>query len=194
MNLEIKYQTRYSRGELLLRSIFGVFYITIPHLFLLIFVSLWGAILSFISFWIVLFTGSYPQSFFEFQEGLLRWNVRLSARMNNLSDGYPAFGINATDEYTSLEVPYPERLSRGILLLRFLFGSIYVLIPHGFMLFFRTIASLVLQFLAWWAVLFTAEYPKSWHEFNVGTIRWSTRVNLYMSFMTDDYPPFSGKP
>ena len=194
MNLDVKYQKRYSRGELLLRSIFGPIYILIPHLFILIFVSLWAQILSFISWWIVLFTAEYPKSFFEFQEGLYRWNLRVNARLNNLCDGYPPFGINAEDEYTVLEIPYPERLSRGTLLLRTFFGAIYVILPHAFMLFFRTIASTVLQFIAWWVVLFTAEYPKSWHEFNVGTLRWAMRVNVYMSFMTDEYPPFSGKP
>jgi len=47
--------------------------------------------------------------------------------------------------------------------------------------------------IAWWVVLFTGQYPKGWHEFNVGTLRWSTRINMYMAFMTDDYPPFTGK-
>ncbi|WP_436515972.1 DUF4389 domain-containing protein [Ekhidna sp. To15] len=194
MKIDIKYQERYSRGELLLRTLFGVIYIALPHLFLLIFVSLWGAILSFISWWIVLFTGQYPQSFFEFQERLYRWNLRVNARIYNLCDGYPPFGMDAKDDFVTLEIPYPERLSRGVLILRLLFGGIYVILPHGFLLIFRSIASMVLQFLAWWAVLFTANYPQSWHEFNVGTIRWATRVNIYMSFMTDDYPPFSGKP
>ncbi len=194
MKIEIKYQKNYSRGELLLRSMLGSIYIIFPHIFLLIFVSMWGMVLSFISFWIVLFTGRYPQSFFEFQEKLYRWNLRVAARMNNLSDGYPTFGINGTDEYTTLEIDYPESLSRGTLLLRAIFGSIYVILPHGFLLFFRMVGTLILQFLAWWVVLFTGSYPKSWHEFNVGTIRWNYRVNIYMSFMTDKYPPFSGNP
>jgi hypothetical protein len=49
-------------------------------------------------------------------------------------------------------------------------------------------------FIAWWAVLITGEYPKGIHNFIVGTLRWSTRVNIYLSFLTDKYPPFSGKP
>ena len=194
MKIEIKHQESYSRGELLLRTIFGAIYIVLPHIFLLIFVSIWGAILSFVSFWIILFTGRYPQSFFEFQEKLYRWNLRVSARMYNLSDGYPAFGIDGTDDFTTLQIEYPDRLSRGTLLIRAFFGGIYVILPHGFLLMFRMIATMVLQFLAWWVVLFTGSYPQSWHEFNVGTIRWSYRVNIYMSFMTDDYPPFSGTP
>jgi hypothetical protein len=48
-------------------------------------------------------------------------------------------------------------------------------------------------FIAWWVVLFTGKYPETWHAFNVGTFRWITRVQLYMGFMTDEYPPFSGK-
>ena len=193
MKLVIKHQDNYSRGELLLRSFFGWIYITLPHYFLLAFVGIWSSILTFISFWAILFTGRYPQSFYEFQVGVYRWSLRISARLYNLTDGYPAFGINGTDEYTEFELPYPENLGRGTQLLKVFFGAFYVILPHGFMLLFRGIATFVLMFLAWWVVLFTGEYPKSWHSFNVGTIRWSMRVNLYMSFMTDEYPPFSGK-
>ena len=193
MNLEVKHQESYSRLELLLRSFLGVIYIEIPHLFLLFFLSIWSGILSFISWWVILFTGSYPESFFEFQVKLFRWSTRLNLRLYNLSDGYPAFGLDVEDDAFKLEIEYPETLSRGLLLLRTFFGFLYILIPHGFVLFFRGLWTLILTFLAFWVVLFTGEYPKSWFEFNIGTIRWSLRVNLYLSFMTDDYPPFSGK-
>ena len=193
MKLTIKHQETYSRIELLLRTLFGWLYIAIPHGFLLFFMGIWSSILSFVAFWVILFTGRYPQSMFEFQAGYRHWNVRLNARIMNVSDGYPPFGIDAHDEYVDLEIPYPESLSRGLLLLRVFFGFIYVLIPHGFMLFFRAIATYVLVFLAWWAVLFTGKYPASFHEFVTGFIRWTLRVNLYMGFMTDTYPPFTGK-
>ena len=193
MKLTIKHQEAYSRGDLLLRTLFGWLYIMIPHYFVLIFVGIWSSILTFISFWSILFTGRYPQSFFEFQVGLQAWQLRLSARLWNLSDGYPAFGVKATDEYTSFEMPYPESLSRGMAIVKLLFGWLYCALPHVFIWYFRMIASVVLMFLAWWAVLFTGKYPASWHEFNTGTIRWITRVNLYLTYMTDDYPPFSGR-
>lgn len=193
MKLTIKHQESYSRGELLLRSFFGFIYIVLPHLFILMFVQIWAAILLFISWFSILFTGRFPQSNFEFLVGLYAWNIRLNARMYNLSDGYPAFGVNAADDTTSLEVEYPESLSRGHLLLKSFFGWIYCILPHVIVLMFRSIWGMILSFLAFWSVLFTGNYPASWHEFNVGTMRWSTRVNLYMSFMTDDYPPFSAK-
>ena len=49
ITLSIQRQESYSRGELLLRSFFGVFYILIPHAIALLFVSLWGAILQFLT-------------------------------------------------------------------------------------------------------------------------------------------------
>jgi len=191
MTFEIKHAEQLSRGELLLRTFFGWLYIGLPHGFLLLFAGLWGAILGFISFWIILFTGRYPQSFFEFQAGLTQWQTRLNARLYNLEDGYPAFGISGTDESTNVVIPYPERLSRGTLLLKLFFGWLYVLIPHGFVLFFLSLGVMFALFIGWWAILFTGQLPISIHNFIVGTMRWSTRVKLYMGNMTDTYPPFS---
>jgi len=193
MRFHIEHQETYSRGELLLRSFFGFIYIILPHLFVLIFVSMWASILSMVAFFAVLFTGRYPQSFFEFQVGLIRWNTRLNARIYNLCDGYPAFGIGSTDPQIDIQVDYPESLSRGLLLLRMFFGAFYVGIPHGFILYFRMIGAMFLQALGFWVILFTGKLPKSWHDFITGTLRWGFRVNLYMSFMTDVYPPFTGR-
>jgi len=155
-------------------------------------VSLWGAILRFVAFWVVLFTGRYPKSMFDYQVGLLKWNLRLYARLRNVSDGYPAFGVNALDENTNIEVPYPERISRALVILRVLFGAFYVYLPHGFILMFRGMFVGILVFLAWFIVLFTGKYPPSFHNWVVGQIRWSTRVSLYMYYLTDKYPPFTG--
>lgn len=191
MTFNIKHAESLSRGELLLRTFFGIFYIYLPHGFVLIFMGLWGAILSFIAWWMILFTGRYPQSFFEYQVGLMRWQIRVRARLFNLTNGYPAFGIDSKDEAITLEVQYPESLSRGMLLVRTFFGWLYVLIPHGIVLYLLTIAVMVVNFVGWWIILFTGQLPVGMHNFVVGYMRWATRVGLYMSNMTDTYPPFS---
>jgi len=191
MTLNIKRAESLSRGELLLRTFFGIIYIYLPHGFILFFVALWGAILGFISWWIILFTGRYPQSYFEYQVGLLRWSMRLRARQFNLTDGYPAFGINSKDDAITLDVEYPESLSRGTLLLRTFFGWLYVGIPHGFCLLFLAMGAGIASFVGFWVVLFTGKQAEGIHNFTVGFLRWSTRVSLYMGNMTDTYPPFS---
>jgi hypothetical protein len=193
MKFEIIHQEKYSRGELLLRTVLGSLYIALPHSFLLFFANIWSGIISFIAFWAILFTGRYPQSFFEYQVGLIRWKTRVNASIYNLTDEYPAFGISGNTDSTIIEVPYAENINRVSTLLRALFGSVYVIIPHAFLLLFRSIATSILSILAFWSVLFTGKYPQSWHTFNVGTLRWSTRVGLYMGYMTDTYPVFSGK-
>ena len=190
---EIQHQETYSRGQLLLRTFFGFLYIIIPHAFLLFFMQIAGGILRFISWWIVLFTAQYPKSFFDFQVALLRWSTRINARMFNLADGYPAFGLNAQENRITFEVLHPEKQSRGTLLLRTFLGVFYVLIPHGICLFGLTIVTMLFAFIGWWAVLITGKYPKDMHNFIVGTFRWGARVQLYMFFLTDKYPPFSSK-
>jgi hypothetical protein len=193
MKLSITHQDSYSRGELILRTLFGFLYIAIPHFFLLIFVGIWSGILSFVTFWVVLFTGKFPQSIFEFQVKLMNWNLRVNAVLSNLVDGYPAFGVKGTSDKAQVEVEYPQQVSRGLVILRALFGWIYVAIPQRFCLVFRVLWGAVLQFLAWWVVLFTGQYPEKWHAYQVGSQRWGMRIGLYLGYFTDEYPPFSGK-
>ncbi len=193
MNLSITHQEKYSRGQLILRTLFGWLYIAIPHLVLLSIVGIWSAIVSFLTFWVVLFTGRFPESFFNFQIGFHNWSLRVIASLANLVDGYPAFFPGVKGDSVKLDVPRPEKVSRGLVILRLLFGWIYVYIPHVFCLYFRGIASGFLGFLAWFAILFAGRYPERWHAFNVGTYRWSTRVALYLGYFTDEYPRFSGK-
>jgi hypothetical protein len=192
MELIIQHQDSYSRGELLLRTFFGWLYILIPHAIALWVMGIVAAIISFIAFWAVLFTGKYPKGMFDFMVGVLAWGMRVQASFMNLVDGYPEFGLDPqSGEKVKLSVEYPESLRRGLLLLRVFLGWLYVGIPHVIVLWLRMIVVFVILFLAWWVVLFTGNYPESWHNFVVGTYRWSTRVALYMSFMTDVYPPFS---
>lgn len=191
MGTFIRYQETYSRGELLLRTFLGAIYIVIPHIFVLIFVGIAAMFIQFISFWIVLFTGTYPKNLWTFMLNLLRWGTRLNARLWNLSDGYPAIGLNAEDPNTNFTLEYPQKLSRGLLLLRVFFGGIYVGIPHGFCLLFLLIAAGFVRFITFFIVLFTAKYPRGMHDFMVGVLRWSNRVSAYMSFLTDTYPPFT---
>jgi hypothetical protein len=192
MKLTITHQEKYSRGQLLLRTILGLFYIRVPHLFLLGIVGIWSTILNFIMFWIALFTAKFPESIFKFQLGMQNWSLRVEATLANLVDGYPAFFPSGTSDVVSLEVPRPEKLSRGLVILR-LFSIIYVGIPHGICLGLRFIWTGVLGFLAWFAILFAGTYPARWHAFNVGSYRWLTRISLYLGYFTDEYPKFSGK-
>ena len=193
MRFSVKFQDSFSRGLLILRTLFVWLYIAIPQAFLMFFVAIWAGILAFLAFWAVLFTGKYPESWYNFQVKFINWSSRVNASLLNLTDEYPAFFPRGESATVSLTADRPERISRGMTIVRALFGIFYIGIPHGICLAFRHIATAVLAFLAWFAVLFTGKYPAKWFAFNVGSYRWSNRVVLYWGNMSDKYPPFSGK-
>ncbi len=180
-----------SRILLLVKTILGAI-ILIPHWFCLFFVAIAANVLTFLSWFAVLFTGKFPRSFFNFIVGAQDWGLRISAYLLMLRDEYPAFGLDSSYP-AKFNVFYPEKLSRGVLILRLLFGWLYVGIPHGFCLFFRMIGFVFVSFVAWWAILFTGKIPRSMFSYISGTIRWNLNLTAYFLFLTDEYPPFTGK-
>lgn len=191
MKFDIKRQSEYSRGELLLRTFFGFFYILIPHGFALLFLGIGSAVVTFVSFWMLLITGQVSEGMHNFQVNLLRWNARVSARFYNLRDGYPAFGLSAVDEGITLEVPYLQTRDRLSAVLRYFFGFIYVMIPHAFCLYFLSIGAAIVNQIQFFIILFTGQANEGMFNYVVGVMRWSTRVNVFMNYLSDTYPAFS---
>ena len=191
MKFTIKYQEEYSRGELLLRSFLGAFYIQLPHMFVQLFLAIGLMFINLVRFWVILFTGKWPKGMFDYAVKLQRYQIRVQARMLNLSDGYPAFGLNGTDDSTGFDVEYKDSYNRVTLVVRALFGA-FMIIPHIFVIMFRMIGVMFVVLIAWLAVLFTGKYPKGMHNFVVGTLRIQVRAMSYLYYLEADYPSFSG--
>lgn len=189
----VDYPERTSRGLLLLRVFFG-WLILLPHLLLIYFLQIAFGFVVFIAWWAILFTGKWPEGLFSFAVQFIRYQQWVSGYYTWLCDQYPPFfGVAeaGADYPIHLEIPYPERSSRGLLLLRTFLGYFYVLIPHGFCLIFLALAMAVVVFLAFWVILFTGRWPRGMFDFVTGVNRWILRVQAYMYFLTDEYPPFS---
>lgn len=64
--------------------------------------------------------------------------------------------------------------------------------PHFIVVLFLELAAIVVAVIAWFAILFTGEYPRWAFDFVVGVMRWQNRVIGYVqTLVTDRYPPFS---
>lgn len=192
VSLFLPYPARLSRGLLLLKTFLGWLYVGIPHGLCLLGFGIAAGVVSFLSFWVVLFTGRYPKAFFDLVEGVLRWQWRTNSYLYLLHDEYPPFTLE-NEGTMGFVVAYPQRLGRLHLLARVLLGWLYVGIPHGLCLSLRLFVQVIVSFLAWWWILLTGKIPASFFEFTLGTLRWQANVAVYLNFLTDEYPPFTGK-
>ncbi len=186
-------------------------FLAIPHFIVLAFLWIAFVLSTVVSGVVILFTGRYPKGIFDFNVGVLRWTWRVLyyAGAGGLgTDRYPPFTIDHVTDYpATLNVVYPDDLSRGLVLVKWWLLAI----PHY----------LVLAFIAgggagwWWrdawrsggglwsgglvallvliaavVLLFTGRYPRPLFDLIIGLNRWIFRVVAYASLMTDRYPPF----
>lgn len=142
------------------------------------------SVITFVAFFAILFTGQYPRGLWDISLSVMRWEMRVNVYLGLMRDEYPPFG----DEPYPIrfELLYPTHLSRWEIFVKWL-----LVIPHLIALWVLGIISGVATAVAWFAILFTGGYPRTLFDFNVGVLRWSSRVSIYTVLMSDEYPPFT---
>ena len=181
-----------ARGWWLLKWLLGI-----PHYIILAFLWIAFVVVWIIAFFAILFTAKYPRGLFDFNVGVLRWTWRVGFYSYQAlgTDRYPPFTLQSVDYPADLEVEYPERLSRGLVLIKWWLLAI----PHYIVVAIfqgrggdRGGPGLtnILAIFAAVALLFTGKYPEDIFKLVVGMNRWSYRVCAYAALMTDEYPPF----
>lgn len=202
--LEAQIDPTLSRWQWLVKWLLAV-----PHYIVLFFLWVAFGVLTVIAFFAILFTGRYPKGLFEFNVGVMRWTWRVGFYSYSAlgTDQYPPFTLGDADYPASFDVEYPERLSHGLPLIKWLLA-----LPH------LLIVGLLTSGLVWWttdlngagdavlevgggligilvlvagfALLFAGRYPEGLFDLIVGLNRWVYRVWAYIGLMRDEYPPF----
>ncbi len=190
-----------SRWRWLVKSV-----LVIPHYVVLF--ALWAGFLgvSVVAFFAIVFTGHYPRRLFDYNLGVLRWTWRVHYYAYGAlgTDRYPPFSLGEHPAYPArLDIPYPSRLSRGLVLVKWWLLAL----PHYLILSLLVGGGLwasrsgndawaasgllgLLVGVAGISLLFRGRYPDSLYRLIMGVNRWSLRVTAYASLMTDAYPPF----
>jgi hypothetical protein len=184
--------------------------LVIPHLIVLFFLWVGFSVSTVVAGFAILFTGRYPRALFNYNVGVLRWNWRVGVYAYSAlgTDRYPPFTLAATGYPADLEVDYPERLSHGLVLVKWWL----LVLPHLFILaiitggtwsWTRSEASPwtratdsgfsllgLLVIIAAVILLFSGRYQRPLFDLLLGFNRWIYRVVTYVGLMRDEYPPF----
>lgn len=186
-------------------------FLAIPHFILLFFLWFAFVITTIVAGFAILFTGRYPRALFDFNVGVMRWNWRVAFYSYAAvgTDLYPPFTLRRTNYPADFDVDYPERLSRGLVLVKWwllaiphlllvaaftgstwrwqaentLLGSTYDRVAGPSLLGLLVLIAAVI-------LLFTGRYQRPLFDLILGVDRWVYRVLVYTALMRDEYPPF----
>ena len=181
VNLKIEYSEKSNKSTALFRLV-----LIIPIILILALISSYAEALSIAVALMIIFNEKYPKWWFDWNVGITKFIYRIAAYGLLLRDEYPS-----TDDEQAIQVdiPYPDvkkDLNRWMPLFKWI-----LVIPHLIVLLLIFIAVVVCSVFAWFAILFTGQYPKGIFDFVEGFLRWSLRVNAYVFLLTtDEYPPF----
>ena len=181
--------------------------LVIPHAFVLAFLWMAAIVLTVVAGFSILFSGRYPRRIFDFNVGVMRWTWRVAfyAIGAFATDRYPPFSLDRDPTYPAdFAVDYPERLSRGLVLVKWWLLAIPQYIVVAFFAGgwsagllpgpWRALADLgligVLALVAAVVLAVRGQYPDSVFDFVMGMNRWCFRVLAYAALMRDEYPPF----
>jgi|RhiMetdeSRZDD1v2_1073273.scaffolds.fasta_scaffold09190_3 uncharacterized protein DUF4389 len=180
---DVEYPERLSRWK-----IFVKWLLAIPQFIIVYLLQIVGLLMVLVAFFSILFTKRWPLMMFEFMVQIQRWTMNTVAYALTLQrDEYPPFSGEAGEYAVQLEIDNDQNLSRWLIFVKWL-----LILPHVIVLTFLWIAAEVAVIIAFFAILFTARYPRGLFDFVTGTMRWTIRVYAYGHWlMTDRYPPFS---
>ncbi len=171
-------------------TVFFRIILAIPHFIVLALLGIVMAVIYIISWFAILFTGSYPAGMLRFFHNILHWSYRVSGYAYLLTDKYPPFAMGP-DEFYPIRLRIEERIDNRNRLTTFWPIRAILAIPHLIILNILNYVVGVVVLIAWVIALVTGSVPVGIHNFLAGYLRWTSRANAYVYNMLDEYPPFS---
>jgi hypothetical protein len=165
--------------------------LVIPQLIVSYFLNLVASAITFIAFFIILFTKQYPESLFNLVAMARRYQFRVITYALFMREAYPPFTFETMahdpgGDPTIVSVEYPREMDRWKPLYKW-----FIAIPHYIVLAILGIGVSFIVLISFFVVLITGKWNEGMRKFVIGYMRWGWRVTAYVTLMRDEYPPFS---
>ena len=164
----------------------------IPHAVILYALQILSR-LAFLVYWVMfLFTGKLHPGLYGVMAMYERYNARAGGFLVGYSELYPPFDFgtgpvdNGAYQPVRLSLPtLPETApSRGAAL------NFLKAIPHYIVLMVFIIGAFFVALAGWFAVLFTAAWPKGMRDYLVRVSNYQYRIWTYVVMVDNEYPKF----
>ncbi len=138
--------------------------------------------------WIaIIVLGRYPLWLYEFNAGVVRFGVRVSAWIYLQTDAWPPFSLSDDPGYPIRVniAPPAERPCRLKALFRWILAlPVILVLSYG-----TSAVQAAAGFVAWLTIVFRGYLPEGINSMLTFVNSFHARVLGYLAFLTDDYPP-----
>jgi len=135
----------------------------------------------------VILLGRYPQWLYEFNSGVVRFSIRVSAWFYLQTDVWPPFSLGDDPSYP-IRVNFAPAAARQSRLKAFfriiLVLPVLLIVSYGTQ-YIQQLAALV----AWLTIVFRGYMPEAINDMMTFLNSFHARVFGYLALLTDDYPP-----
>jgi hypothetical protein len=156
-----------------------------------LFLSLWSLALWVtvpISWFVLVFTGSYPRSLYDFHAAFARYATYIYSYFYLATDRWPGFSGDAAFDYPEklhLGDPLAE-YSRMKVLFRIIIGIPVYLIAYA-----MSIVAQIAAFISWFTIVFAGKQPEGLYQMLRLGLSYQHRAMPYGLLLTEDWPEFT---
>ena len=182
VSFEMDYVARRSRVTTFFR-----YFCVLPQLVFALFYSVAFYVVWIISWFVLVFTGRWPESLYNFTGGFLRYITRVTAYFYLGVDQYPPFSGADDDGYpvrVHIAPPLPK-YSRLKVFFRMIYAILAMVIRYAMSIIIGFVA-----LLSWIAIVITGRQPESLQNALKFALAYTTRADALLFLLTETYPPF----
>jgi hypothetical protein len=183
----VRYEADYTEEQSRAITFFRLILI-IPWLIVGQIYALGAFVVAFLSWFAIVFTGRYPESFYNFNAGFLRFYGRVMAFALLQTDRWPPFGFGEDPDYpvrVEVDPPLPK-YNRWKTFFRLILG-----IPVMFMLYLIPYIAWMAAAVAWFHIVFMGRTSGGVHNALTTGNAYQMRSAAYFLLVTETLPPVS---